>query len=80
MGINHVGFQGEPFDERVIEKVKAVRAKYPEMIISVDGGVSLETAPKLIEAGVSRLIVGSAIFNSDNFIESIQNFKKLSHM
>jgi ribulose-phosphate 3-epimerase len=77
MGIHHIGFQGEEFDIRVIEKVKEIKIRYPEMIVSVDGGVSLEVAQELIEAGATRLIVGSAIFNSDNFIEAIQKFKKL---
>jgi ribulose-phosphate 3-epimerase len=79
MGIEHVGFQGQEFDERVINKVKEVKEIYPHLLVSVDGGVSLETAPLLIEAGVDRLVVGSAIFGSDNFIEALQNFKKLGH-
>jgi ribulose-phosphate 3-epimerase len=77
MGIDHIGFQGQSFDSKVIEKVKEVRSAFPEIIISVDGGVSLETAPKLIEAGVNRLVVGSAIFNSDNAIDAVQEFKRL---
>jgi len=77
MGIMHVGFQGQEFDERVIERVEEVKKLYPDMSVSVDGGVSLETAELLIDAGVDRLIVGSAIFNSDNFVEAIANFKKL---
>jgi ribulose-phosphate 3-epimerase len=77
MGIDHIGFQGQVFDTKVIDKVKEVRVKYTDILISVDGGVSLETAPKLIEAGVNRLVVGSAIFNSDNAIEAVQQFKRL---
>jgi len=77
MGIEHIGFQGEPFDVRVIEKIREVKATYPHLLVSVDGGVSLETAPLLIEAGVDRLIVGSGIFASDNFIEAVQKFKAL---
>jgi ribulose-phosphate 3-epimerase len=77
MGIDHIGFQGQGFDEKVLGKVKEAHIKYPALPISVDGGVSLETAQQLIDAGADRLIVGSAIFQSDNFIEAIQNFKRL---
>ena len=63
MGIYQIGFQGNPFDTRVVEKVKAMRQAYPEIPISVDGSVNLETAPKLISAGANRLVIGSAIFN-----------------
>lgn len=77
MGIDHIGFQGQTFNTKVIDKIKEVKIKYPEMKVSVDGGVSLETAPSLIEAGVDRLVIGSAIFGTDNAIESIKSFKRL---
>ncbi|MEI6397032.1 MAG: hypothetical protein WCO48_03110 [Candidatus Taylorbacteria bacterium] len=77
MGIDHVGYQGQSFDDKVIDKIKSVRAKFPDMAISVDGAVSLETAPLLIAAGANRLIIGSAIFESDNPIDAIAKFKSI---
>lgn len=77
MGIDRVGFQGQEFDERAVGRVREIRLAYPGLPISVDGGVSLETAPELIAAGADRLVVGSAIFESDNFIETIQSFKRI---
>jgi ribulose-phosphate 3-epimerase len=77
MGIDHVGFQGQEFDAKVIEKIKAIKAKYPDLPVSVDGGVSLETAPLLKAAGADRLVIGSAIFNSDNAFEAIRKFKRM---
>lgn len=77
MGIDNIGFQGQKFDEQVIDKIKEIKAKYPDLVVSVDGGVSLESAPSLIEAGASRLIVGSAIFNADNIFEAVQDFRRL---
>ena len=64
MGIRTIGRQGEPFDMRTIARVRAFRKKYPKMPISVDGGVTLENAPALLDAGVSRLVVGSAIWRA----------------
>ena len=78
MGIDNIGLQGQAFDIKVVDKVRAIRAAYPDLMISVDGGVSLETAALLVEAGVNRLVVGSAIFNSDNPIEAVAKFKKLN--
>jgi ribulose-phosphate 3-epimerase len=77
MGIDHIGFQHQAFDEKVLSKIKEVKARFPDMIVSIDGGVSMETAPKLIEAGADRLVVGSAIFAADNPLDALQNFKKL---
>ncbi len=79
MGIDTIGFQHQPFDAKVIDKIKEVRVMYPELSISVDGGVSLENGSALIEAGATRLVVGSAIFEADNYVDAVTEFKKLGH-
>ena len=78
MGIEDIGFQGQPFDERVLEQVERLREEYPDVTISVDGGVNLETAPQLIKAGVNRLVIGSAIFESENIKNTIKEFQNLA--
>lgn len=78
MGIEKIGFQGQDFDERVLEHIKTLKEKFSDLIISVDGGVTLQTASKLIEAGASRLVIGSAIFNTDDIIDTIDRFKNLN--
>lgn len=77
MGIENIGYQGEPFDERVFEKIRDLRERFPETIISVDGGVSLENATELIEAGANRLVSGSAIFESGDIAGTIEIFQGL---
>lgn len=71
MGIEKIGYQRQDFDERVIDKIADLREKFPRVIISVDGGVNLETAPKLVGAGVNRLVSGSAIFESNDIKDTI---------
>lgn len=78
MGIEKIGYQGQGFDERVIKKIKTLRAKYPDIMISVDGGVSLKTSPRLIKAGANRLVSGSAIFESGHVEEAIKIFASFS--
>jgi len=77
MGIEKIGFQGQPFDERVIDKIIEFRSIFKNKIISVDGGVNLENAKKLISVGVRRIVSGSAIFESDDIVKTIEDFKKL---
>jgi len=77
MGIAEIGFQGQPFDLRVIEKISTLRSAHPDIIISVDGGVSLKTAPFLIGAGAERLVSGSAIFESGDIEKTICEFKNV---
>jgi len=77
MGIEKIGFQGEPFDERVLDQIKSLRKEFPELIISVDGGVNLDTAPILKDAGANRLVVGSAIFQSFDIKEAIDELENI---
>ena len=65
MGIRHIGAQGEPFDERVLDLINAVRQLRPEVPITVDGGVSSSSLPMLVEAEVTHFAVGSALFRGD---------------
>ena len=65
MGIARIGIQGEPFDERVLERIKILHEKYEELPISVDGSINLETIHLLMEAGATRFVVGSAIWKNN---------------
>ncbi len=75
MGIAKIGYQGFPFDERVIDKIQNLRENYPDIIISIDGGVSLETAPQIVLAGVNRMVSGSTILNSEDKKETIKKLR-----
>jgi len=77
MAIARIGYQGEPFDERCITNIKTLKEKYPDLIISVDGGVNLSTGSTLVEAGADRLVAGSAIFTADDIIGRIEDFKNI---
>lgn len=71
MGIDNIGHQGETFNENVFAQIESLKEKYPGVIISIDGGVNLENAKRLKDAGVDRLVSGSTIFNSENIDEVI---------
>ena len=76
MGIAKIGYQGEPFDERVFEHINKLRVKYPNLPISVDGGVNKDTAKLLKQAGATRLAVGSVVFGSSNVALAIEELRK----
>jgi ribulose-phosphate 3-epimerase len=76
MGIQIIGQQGQPFEERVLDKIRDFHNAHPEITINVDGGVNFDTAPLLIEAGAKRLIAGSAVFEG-NVSDNIHAFKNL---
>lgn len=77
MGIEKVGVQGEPLDERVLERVKTLRAMYPSVKISVDGGVTMDNAAALVAAGADYLVVGSALWHSSDVVTTLQQFNDI---
>lgn len=77
MGIERIGFQGEAFDERVLEHVRALRVRKPDMPISIDGSVNMNTAKSLVDAGATRLVAGSAILEADDFTQAIARMQDL---
>lgn len=77
MGIEKVGYQGQDFDERVLDKIREIKEVSPEMPIMVDGSVNENTIPDLLEVGATRLAVGSALFESKDIKETYEKFSKL---
>lgn len=77
MGIKEIGVQGKPFDDAVYDYVAAVHALYPAVPIAVDGGINFENAPKLVQAGATRLVVGSTIFKSTLPSSTIEELKRI---
>lgn len=75
MGISEIGAQGQPFDESVLEKVEELRRVFPNKVIAVDGSVNEHTITRLKKAGVTRMVVGSAIVLQEDPEEA---HKKLS--
>lgn len=79
MGISEIGKQGQPFDLRVLSRVRTFRQKYPDMVIQVDGAVSAATAAQLLDAGVDRLVVGSALWKAPSLRDEILRLKNIVH-
>lgn len=66
MGIAEIGAQGQSFDERVLNRIRMLRTMYPELEISIDGGVNEDTLSRIQEAGANRFVVGSAILRASD--------------
>ena len=74
------GKGGQKMIPFTVEKVRQLRALLKERgiskIIEVDGGVNLETARLVTEAGADMLVAGSAFFKAENpkeFVEALHN-------
>ena len=75
------GFGGQSFIPSALEKIKDLKTlrdqKGLNFLIEVDGGIKLDNAKELLEAGADVLVSGSGVFKEDNPKATIQAFKEL---
>ncbi len=73
------GFGGQSFIPHSLEKVRELRKMIAktgkEILIEVDGGVTLENAASLVEAGADILVAGSSIFQANDPAQVIHLLK-----
>lgn len=65
------GFGGQSFMPEMMDKVKALRPKFSGMI-SVDGGVNIETADVVKASGADILVAGTAVFGQKDRGQAIR--------
>ena len=80
MSINP-GFGGQKFEEITYSKIKKLRRMANEQKlnthIEIDGGVNIDNARKLIDAGADVLVAGSFIFKSQDPTQTISDLKSI---
>lgn len=73
------GFGGQTFIEHSYQKIRELRQMITEkglpVKIEVDGGVTLENASALVEAGADVLVAGNTVFSSANPMQTIAQLK-----
>jgi ribulose-phosphate 3-epimerase len=75
------GFGGQAFIPETLDKIKRLRAEIDKLYLNteleVDGGISSDTAPQVVNAGARVLVAGAAVFNSKHTVsEAIQKIRK----
>jgi len=67
------GFGGQKFIPAALDKLRWLRSHLPrETLLSVDGGIEHETIAQTAQAGANVFVVGSAIFDKDDYGRAIQ--------
>jgi ribulose-phosphate 3-epimerase len=77
------GFGGQTFIPAAIDKIRDLRAMAGArpIDIEVDGGITPEIAPRVVQAGANVLVAGSAVFKGGNYkanIAAIRNAAALA--
>jgi len=75
------GFGGQKFIYRSIPKIGRLRQMAEERnlypLIEVDGGVGLQNAEKILQAGADVLVAGSSVFGAENPTDAIARMKDI---
>ncbi|MER3411681.1 MAG: ribulose-phosphate 3-epimerase, partial [Thermoleophilia bacterium] len=67
------GLSGQAFMPEALPRVAQLRRLLPqEVLVQVDGGISLENARAVREAGARLLVAGSAVFWQEDPVASYQ--------
>ena len=73
------GFGGQTFIESSLNKIERLKEmilkKGCNTLIEVDGGINLDNAKKIAQAGADILVVGNAIFSTADIQQTIKLFK-----
>lgn len=75
------GFGGQSFISNTLQKVHRLRdlieRKNSSTLIEIDGGVALDNAEEILEAGVDVLVAGNTVFSSDDPLDTIKKLKEI---
>lgn len=79
MGVNP-GFSGQTFIEGMLDKIACLRTELDKKQLTaeleVDGGINADIAPKIVQAGATVLVAGTAVFNSQQTVqEALQRMR-----
>lgn len=73
------GFGGQKFIDNTYKKISETKdlilSNNSTALIQIDGGVNIENASKLFDAGADVLVAGNAVFSSDNPEKTIELLK-----
>jgi ribulose-phosphate 3-epimerase len=75
------GFGGQEFIPFTLEKIRTIKKMLSDTgassLIEVDGGVKIENAREIADAGADILVMGSAFFKSDNYSKTMETLNEI---
>jgi ribulose-phosphate 3-epimerase len=76
------GFGGQQFIPATLPKISELKKMITETnssaLIEIDGGVTLENAPAIVEAGANVLVAGNTVFKSKDPLATIASLKRIA--
>lgn len=73
------GFGGQEFIPHVLQKIKRAKQMLDKtdrsILLEVDGGVKIENIQSIANAGADTFVIGSALFKTDDYKETVKQFR-----
>lgn len=69
------GFGGQSYIAEVEAKVAEIRRRYPEMLISIDGGIGPATIEAAAAHGANLFVAGTSLFKAENMKEAVEDLR-----
>ncbi len=69
------GFGGQSYIADAEAKVAEIRRRYPEMLISIDGGIDLETIKPAAAHGANLFVAGTSLFKAPDMKEAVAQMR-----
>ena len=69
------GFGGQSYIAEAEAKVAEIRRRAPEMLISIDGGIDLQTVESAAAHGANLFVAGTALFKAPDMKEAIAQMR-----
>lgn len=78
MGI-HPGASGQPFlGASILEKIREVKKRYPDVLVEMDGGATSALIPDLVAAGCDRIVAAHAVFGAQDPAAALASLSRLA--
>jgi ribulose-phosphate 3-epimerase len=71
------GFGGQSMIESALDKATRLREAGFQGVISADGGINPDNAPLVVDKGVNRLVMGTALFGAEDPVATIGSLRAL---
>lgn len=73
------GFGGQTFQDVALEKIRQLRqTQGRDLLLEIDGGVNDQTIERCAAAGAQLCVVGSAIFQRENYADAVDQLNRLA--
>jgi pentose-5-phosphate-3-epimerase len=76
MGIDRIGAQGQPFDDRVLKRISYIHDECRNISIQVDGAMNPETALLVKNRGARCAVIGSYLFSQGGVKKNLDRITK----